>query len=193
MKNFTFFRALFAARSLAFLLLSLAGFAFATSSFAKTPEKVTIELTEFNMKLSKTDFKVGQSYIFEIKNSGAVGHEVMLLAKNFKDASAAGNATGGHGMMGQGQGKMGKGKMGQGHGDMVHGHGNTSGEWNNLIPPDHEKVMPFTRFASGIIDPKKSVKVEYTFTAEDKKTGVLLACLLIGHFEAGMHAAITVR
>jgi uncharacterized cupredoxin-like copper-binding protein len=43
------------------------------------PEEVKITLTEFGIKSSVTDFKVGVPYHFVVTNNGSVNHEIMIM------------------------------------------------------------------------------------------------------------------
>ncbi|OGO75843.1 MAG: hypothetical protein A3K41_06710 [Chloroflexi bacterium RIFOXYD12_FULL_57_15] len=57
-------------------------------------ENVTITLTEFGVKSSVTDFKVGIPYRFNVTNNGSIAHEIMLMPPLTEDAIGMGMDTG---------------------------------------------------------------------------------------------------
>jgi uncharacterized cupredoxin-like copper-binding protein len=60
------------------------------------------------------------------------------------------------------------------------------------MPMEQLHTMALTHIHSSDLAPGATWSVDYTFTKQD--TGTLeLACYLSGHYEAGMHQAITVQ
>lgn len=73
-------------------LLALIGVTFSACSTIGAPDdalsnpvvgaestEVAVTLTEFGVKLSRTDFRIGKQYHFIVTNSGTIPHELMIM------------------------------------------------------------------------------------------------------------------
>jgi uncharacterized cupredoxin-like copper-binding protein len=71
----------------------LAGPAAATETVTAKPVKITVTMSEFKFKLSKTSVPAGTTVVFTVKNAGKIGHNFKINGKVTKLIAAGKSST----------------------------------------------------------------------------------------------------